>query len=137
MADKIEFELVAPERLLIEGEFDMIVLPGEDGDFGVLPLHAPIISTLRPGTIVIFEDGQITSRIFVAAGFAEVTAERLTVMAEQASLIEEIDRAEVQQAISDLRDDIGIARDESERAAAEAGLVIAEAKLQAIDQPAY
>lgn len=137
MADKIEFELVAPERLLIEGEFDMIVLPGEDGDFGVLPRHAPIISTLRPGTIVIFEDGQITSRIFVAAGFAEVTAERLTVMAEQASRIEEIDRAEVQQAISDLRDDIGIARDDSERATAEAGLVIAEAKLQAIDQPAY
>ncbi len=137
MADKIEFELVAPERLLIEGEFDMIVLPGENGDFGVLPRHAPLISTLRPGTIAIFEDGQITSRIFVAAGFAEVTAERLTVMAEQASPIEEIDRAEVQQAISDLRDDIGIARDETERVAAEAGLVIAEAKLQAIDQPVY
>ena len=137
MADKIEFELVAPERLLIEGEFDMIVLPGENGDFGVLPRHAPLISTLRPGTIAIFEDGQITNRIFVAAGFAEVTAERLTVMAEQASPIEEIDRAEVQQAISDLHDDIGIARDESERTTAEAGLVIAEAKLQAIDQPVY
>jgi F-type H+-transporting ATPase subunit epsilon len=137
VADKIEFELVAPERLLIEGEFDMIVLPGENGDFGVLPRHAPLISTLRPGTIVIFEDGQITSRIFVAAGFAEVMAERLTVMAEQASPIEEIDRAEVQQAISGLRDDIGIACDESERAVAEAGLVIAEAKLQAIDQPGY
>ena len=137
MADKIEFELVAPERLLIEGEFDMIVLPGENGDFGVLPRHAPLISTLRPGTIAIFEDGQITSRIFVAAGFAEVTAERLTVMAEQASPIEEINRAEVQQAISDLRDDIGIARDETERATAESGLVIAEAKLQAIDQPVY
>lgn len=137
MADKIEFELVAPERLLIEGEFDMIVLPGEGGDFGVLPRHAPVISTLRPGTIAIFENGQITRRIFVAAGFAEVTAERLTVMAEQASPIEEMDRAEVQQSISDLRDDIGIARDDSERAVAEAGLVIAEAKLQAIDQPVY
>ena len=137
MADKIEFELVAPERLLISGQFDMIVVPGEDGDFGVLPLHAPVISILRPGTIVMFEDGQVTNRVFVAAGFAEVKPERLTVMAEQAAPIEEIDRAEVEQMISDLRDEIGIARDASERATSESRLVIAEAKLQAIDQPAY
>ena len=137
MADRIEFELVSPERLLIVGEFDMIVLPGEEGDFGVLRSHAPLISTLRPGTIVIFEDGQITNRIFVASGFAEVTTERLTVMAEQASRIEEIVRADVQQEISDLRDKIGSGSKETELTYIEAGLVIAEAKLLAIDQPTY
>ena len=137
MADRIEFELVSPERLLIVGEFDMIVLPGEDGDFGVLRSHAPLISTLRPGTIVIFEDGKITNRIFVASGFAEVTTERLTVMAEQASRIDEIVRVDVKQEISDLRDKIGSGSKESELTYTEAELVIAEAKLLAIDQPAY
>ena len=137
MADKIEFELVAPERLLISGRFDMVVVPGEEGDFGVLASHAPVISTLRPGTIAIFEDGRVTNRVFVAAGFAEVTPERLTVMAEDAVPLEEIDRAELVQTISDLQEDIGIARDEAEQAVAESGLIIAEAKLQAVDQPAY
>ena len=137
MADKIEFELVAPERLLISGHFDMVVVPGEEGDFGVLASHSPVIATLRPGTIAIFEDGRVVNRVFVGSGFAEVTPDRLTVMAEQAVPIDEIDRAELEQTISELRDDIGIARDEAEQATAESALALAEAKLQAVDQPAY
>lgn len=137
MAEKIEFELVAPERLLIAGSFDMIVVPGEEGDFGVLPNHSPVISTLRPGTIVIFEDGSVSNRIFVAAGFAEVTEDHLTVMAEEAAFIDEIDRKEVEQSIGNLRDNIGIARDDAEQATFESELFIAEAKLHAVDQPAY
>ena len=86
---------------MMSGSFSMVVVSGAEGDFGVLPAHSPVITTLRPGTIVIFEDGRITNRIFVAAGFAEVTQDRLTIVAEEAAFIEELDSAELEQSISD------------------------------------
>lgn len=122
---------------MISGSFSMVVVSGAEGDFGVLPDHSPVITMLRPGTIVIFEDGRITNRIFVAAGFAEVTQDRLTIVAEEAEFIEELDSAELEQSISDLHAIIGAAPDESERITSEAELFVAEAKLQAIEQPVY
>ena len=89
----ISFELASPEKLLFSAEVEMVVVPGVEGDFGVLPQHAPLISTVRPGVIDIYEAGKITRRIFVAGGFAEVTAERCTVLAEEAVALDEIDRA--------------------------------------------
>ena len=93
MADLIQFELVSPERLLVSRAVEMVVVPGSEGDFGVLPGHAPLISEVRPGIIAVFEAGQVQERIFVAGGFAEVTGERCTVLAEQAMPVAEIDRA--------------------------------------------
>src|SRR5262249_61675465 len=92
-ADELQFELVSPERLLISQPVEMVVVPGVEGDFGVLPGHAPLVSTVRPGVIAVFEGGKVVQSIFVAGGFAEVTGERCTVLAEQATPVGDIDRA--------------------------------------------
>src|SRR5438067_818371 len=97
MADTVEFELVSPERLLVSQPVAMVVVPGAEGNFGVLPGHSPLISTVRPGLIDIYGENQttITDRIFVAGGFAEVTGERVTVLAEEAVALKDIDRAQL------------------------------------------
>ena len=80
MADnKVAFELVSPERLVVSMPVDMVVVPGGEGDFGVLPGHAPLIASVRPGVIEIYDGREVSDRIFVAGGFAEVTRERCTV----------------------------------------------------------
>ena len=78
------FELVSPERLLMSEEVEMVVVPGADGDFGVLEGHAPLISALRPGTIDIHAGGTVARQIFVASGFSEVAGDSCTVLAEEA-----------------------------------------------------
>ena len=133
MADKVEFELVAPERLVLSAAADMGVVPGAEGDFGVLPGHSLFISTVRPGVIDVYEGDRITERVFVAGGFAEVTPERCTVLAGEAVALADIDRAEVEAQIKDLREDVGDATDDSRRAAVETALSVAEAKLAALD----
>ena len=117
MADKVEFELVSPERLLVSEQVDMVVVPGAEGDFGVLPRHAPLISTLRPGIIRIFEGRTLKTRIFVAGGFAEVTPERCTVLAEEAVPVADIDPARIDRELKDLADDLADAKDDAARAA--------------------
>ena len=133
MADKVEFELVAPERLVLSAAADMVVVPGAEGDFGVLPGHSLFISTVRPGVIDVYEGDRITERVFVAGGFAEVTPERCTVLAGEAVALADIDRAEVEAQIKDLREDVGDATDDSRRAAVETALSVAAAKLAALD----
>ena len=71
-----QFELVSPEKLLLSREVEMAVLPAAEGEMGVLPGHAPMIVTLRGGIIAVTEGGQVTERLFVGGGFAEVTPER-------------------------------------------------------------
>ena len=73
------FELVSPEKLLLSKAVEMVVVPGMEGDFGVLPRHAPLLSTIRPGIIRVYEGGQVVEQIFVAGGFVEVTGQRCTV----------------------------------------------------------
>ena len=70
MSDKVTFELVSPEKLLFSGEVDMVVLPAAEGDMGILPGHAPVITTIRPGTICIFNGNTVEKRLFVAGGFS-------------------------------------------------------------------
>ena len=137
MADLIQFELVSPERLQFSRAVEMVVVPGSEGDFGVLPGHAPLISEVRPGIIAVFDGGQVQERIFVAGGFAEVTAERCTVLAEQAMPVSDIDRAAADAGLKDAREDLGDAKDDTERAAAERAIAVAEAKLAALDSPVY
>ena len=84
MAETTAFELVSPERLLVSKDVEMVVVPGAEGYFGVLPRHAPMISTLNAGVIDIHQGGQVEERIFIAGGFAEVTEDRCTVLAEEA-----------------------------------------------------
>ena len=136
MTDKFTFELVTPEHQMIEDQFDMVVVPGEAGDFGVLPNHAPVISSLRAGVIVMFNDGA-KSRIFVTGGFAEITAERLTVMAEEAVGTDKIERGALEKEIDDLQQEVVSGGEELEKKSTEAKLIIARAKLQAIEQLNY
>ena len=84
MADKVAFELVSPEKLLLAIEADMVVVPGSEGDFAVMPRHIPVIATLRPGVIQVFEGQVARERIMISGGFAEVTGERCTVLVEEA-----------------------------------------------------
>ncbi len=129
--DKVNFELVSPERLLVSEAFDMVVVPGSEGDFGVLPGHSPFISTVRPGVIDIHEGGKIAHRVFVGGGFAEVTPDRCTVLAEDAAMIEDIDTADVDRRIQDVELDLRDAESDSERARAEARLVVLRAMREA------
>ncbi len=133
MADgKVAFELVSPERLLVSQPVDMVVVPGGEGDFGVLPGHAPLISTVRAGVIEIYEGNAVSDRIFVAGGFAEVTQERCTVLAEQAMRVAEIDTGQVEQQLRDARQDASDATTEQQRESAERRARLAEAKLEAV-----
>lgn len=130
MIENVEFELVSPEKLLISKAVDMVVVPGEEGDFGVLPRHSPMLSTVRPGVIEVYEGGEVTDRIFVAGGFAEVTPARCTVLAERAMPVADIDRARAQQELSDARDDVLDAKTDEEREIAEKRAAVAQAMLK-------
>jgi F-type H+-transporting ATPase subunit epsilon len=96
MADKLQFELVSPEKLMLSEPVGMVVVPGTEGNFGVLPGHALFISTVRPGVIDVYEDKTISERIFVSGGFAEVTPERCTVLADDAVPVSSLDRTAIE-----------------------------------------
>jgi F-type H+-transporting ATPase subunit epsilon len=134
----VQFELVSPEKLLLSEEVEMVVIPGAEGDFGVLPGHTPVISTVRPGIIHIFKGGSVKTRIFIAGGFAEVTAERCTVLAEEAIPLDDIVREDVEKALQDAIEDVSDAGDNaSERALAEQRAESARAKLASLDSQTY
>lgn len=114
MADKLTFSLVAPERELFHGLVDQVVAPGEDGDFGVLPGHAPLMSTLRPGAIRVL-DGGSERKIFVYGGFADVTPDGLTILAEEAMDVAEIDGAKVAADLKNAEEDFRDAKDDQKR----------------------
>ncbi len=134
----VQFELVSPEKLLLSEEVEMVVVPGAEGDFGVLPGHSPLISTVRPGVIHVFEAGSVKTRIFVAGGFAEVTTARCTVLAEEAVPLDEIDRASVEKDLQDANEDIRDAGgDDAQLALAETRAATARAKLASLDNLVY
>ena len=101
MAETVEFELVSPARLIKSEPVEMVVVPGAEGDIGVLPGHSPLIATVRPGVIEIHEGGDIKERIFVAGGFCEISPERCTVLAEEAIEVRSIDKATTQKRLED------------------------------------
>lgn len=96
-----QLELVSPERLLLSRPVDMAVIPAAEGEMGVLPGHSPMIVALRGGVITVTENGQVTDRLFVAGGFAEVTPERCTVLADEATPVAQLSRTEAEQRIKD------------------------------------
>ena len=146
MADRVQFELVTPERLVLSTMVEMVVVPGTEGNFGVLPGHAPLISTIRPGMIEIYDTRPtISDRIFVVSGIAEVTPERCTVLAEEAMSPASLDRAAVEAELQAIEGNLPSLREQVGRAAGadrdrlavelrglEYRQSIARAKLQAI-----
>jgi F-type H+-transporting ATPase subunit epsilon len=120
MADKLHFELVSPERLLRSGAVHMVVVPGAEGDFGVLAGHAPFMSTIRPGAIDVYDEaGGAATRIFIDGGFAEVNDAGLTILAENAIPVREIRVEDVARHVADAREDVKLAKTDAERHHAE------------------
>jgi F-type H+-transporting ATPase subunit epsilon len=116
MAEKIPFDIVSPERLLLSDEADMVTVPGSEGDFGVLAGHMPLISTLRPGVIDIRGGGESGDiRFFVLGGFAEVNPGKLTVLAEEAVPMSSIDATSLEQRIKNTEEDLVLTKNESDR----------------------
>jgi F-type H+-transporting ATPase subunit epsilon len=97
----LHFELVSPEKLVFSGEVEQVDVPGAEGDFGVLEGHAPLVTTLRPGILTVHAAGG-AQRIVVLGGFAEVSAEGLTVLADVAEAAEDIDRVSLAAQIAEM-----------------------------------
>jgi F-type H+-transporting ATPase subunit epsilon len=108
------FDLVSPEQILFSGDVEHVVVPGSEGEFGVLAGHAPLVSTLRPGILKILGPGQ-PQRIMVVGGFAEVGPGGLTVLADRAVPVEELDPAVIAGEIKDTEEDVADAKDEAQR----------------------
>ncbi|MBM3568106.1 MAG: F0F1 ATP synthase subunit epsilon [Alphaproteobacteria bacterium] len=121
-AGKLSFDLVTPDRLLLSVGADMVVVPGAEGDFGVLPGHAPLISSLRPGVVDVHQSGKVDGRYYVAGGFAEVNAAGLTVLAEEAIAIQGLKRADLEQKIKNAQEDLTDAKTDEAKAKAQAQL---------------
>ena len=131
LPDKVAFELVAPERLLASAMVDMVVAPGAEGEFGVLPHHSLFMSLLRPGVIDIYEGGTVSRRIFVGGGFAEVNERGCIVLAEEALPVEEIDVEHARRRLKEAQDDLTEAKDEIDRTRLQREIAIAEAMIEA------
>ena len=130
MADMVEFELVSPSRLLKSKPVEMVIVPGAEGDIGVLPNHSPLICTVRPGVIKMYEGGKVSEEIFVAGGFCEVSTERCTVLSEEAMMIADIDASEAQARLTEAEKAVAAA-DEGDKDKAKGERRVAEAMVAA------
>jgi F-type H+-transporting ATPase subunit epsilon len=90
----VDLEIVSPERLLLSRPVEMVVIPAYEGEMGILAQHAPMIVLLRGGTVRLYEGNQVTDQMFVSGGFAEITPERVTVLADETFTLAELSRAE-------------------------------------------
>jgi F-type H+-transporting ATPase subunit epsilon len=147
MPEHVQFDLVTPERLLLSEMVEMVVVPGTEGNFGVLPGHAPLISTIRPGMIEIYQGQTVTRRIFVVSGIAEVTPERCTVLADEAVSPDTLDRGSIDADLQVVEGNLPSLREQVARATdtdrerllielhrLEREQAVLQAKLQAVDQ---
>ncbi|MBL4665774.1 MAG: F0F1 ATP synthase subunit epsilon [Sneathiella sp.] len=112
MADMVTMDLVSPEKLLLSDAYEMVVIPGAEGDFAVMAGHTPITSTLRPGVITIYEGDVEKDRIFVNGGFAQVSDDKITVLAEEAIHVADLDRSDLEQRVQNAAEDIEDATDD-------------------------
>lgn len=123
---RVSFQLIMPEREVLATEADMVVVPGSEGDFGVLHGHAPLISTVRPGVLEVIQDNKVAERFMVVGGFAEVTPERCTVLADEVTPFEEVTPEQLAEREREAERDLGDAATDAEKAAAEKALAIAK-----------
>ena len=121
MTNTVEFELVSPEQLVKSQPVEMVVVPGTEGDLGILPGHAPLIAELRPGVIDIRDGEKITEKIFVSGGFCEILPERCTVLADEAIPFSEINKNVAEQRLQSAKE----AENENEQRIAEVMLAAA------------
>ena len=127
---KISFDLVAPENLIFNDEVGMIIIPGKDGDLGILPGHSKVMSSLRPGRVMVYgEDKNLLKSFFVSGGFAEINPEKCIVLAESVEELSSLEKSLVEKEIQQLESQNEIKANEQ--------LLIAKAKLDAINFSFY
>jgi F-type H+-transporting ATPase subunit epsilon len=132
--ETILFEIVTPARSVYSDQVELVVFPGEGGNFGVLPGHAPLLSTLRPGTIEVrSKDLKIRERIFVEGGFVEVTPDRCVLLAEEAMPVEDISRDEAEERLKRAHDAMMVSETFGVRLLAERDKRAAEAMIEALE----
>jgi F-type H+-transporting ATPase subunit epsilon len=136
MAETLQFSLVSPERELFSGQVEQVDAPGVEGEFGVLPRHAPFMTTLKPGVVRIYEGGKVTP-VFVRGGFADVTPAGLTILAEEAVRLEDVDSAWLDEQIANAKSDATDPGDETRRARAAERLEYLEALRAAVSSTSH
>jgi F-type H+-transporting ATPase subunit epsilon len=126
----ISFDLVSPENLIFNDEVGMIIVPGKDGDFGVLPGHSKVMSSLRPGRVMVYgEDKNLLKSFFVSGGFAEVNPEKCIVLAESVNEVNALEKEAIEKEIQDLEShDTDTSKNQ---------LSIAKAKLESLSSSFY
>ena len=122
----ISFDLVSPENLIFNDEVGMIIIPGKDGDFGVLPGHSKVMSSLRPGRVMVYGEGKnLLKAFFVSGGFAEVNPEKCIVLAESVDEINALEKSAIEKEIQELEgQESDIAKEQ---------LLVAKAKLESLE----
>ena len=126
----ISFDLVSPENLIFNDEVGMIIVPGKDGDFGVLPGHSKVMSSLRSGRVMVYGEGKnLLKSFFVSGGFAEVNPEKCIVLAESVDEINTLEKSTIEKEIQELEGQ------ESDKAKEQ--MIIAKAKLESLETNFY
>ena len=127
---KISFDLVSPEKLIFNDDVGMIIIPRKDGDLGVLPGHSKVMSSLRPGRVMVYgEDKNLLKSFFVSAGFAEINPEKCIVLAESVDEINNLDKNKIEKEIQALQD--------QDTEDSKQQLIIANAKVDALNSSFY
>jgi F-type H+-transporting ATPase subunit epsilon len=126
------FSLVSPEKVLLEKDVTMVVLPGLEGDIGILPNHAPLLTLLRPGVVTVYEESKVQLRIFVDGGFLEVTPEKCIALVTEGTPLESLDPSSLELEIKNLLEDLADSQSPEERKQADQHLEIARTKLMEV-----
>ena len=130
MESTISFDLVSPEQLVFNDKAGMIIVPGKEGDIGVLPGHSKLLSSLRPGRVMVYgEDKQLLQSFFVSGGFVEINPEKCIVLAEEVFEMAALDKSAIERQMQDLENETG---DESMQQYA-----IAKSKMEALNLTHY
>ena len=127
---KISFDLVSPEKLIFNDEVGMIIIPGKDGDLGILPGHSKLLSSLRPGRVMIYGEGKnLLKSFFVSGGFAEVNSEKCIVLAETVDEMNSLDKNSIEKEIQELKSHDAEGTNQQ--------LIVANAKIDALNTSFY
>jgi F-type H+-transporting ATPase subunit epsilon len=134
VAEKLNFELVSPERALASEACDMVVMPGEEGDLGILVEHSPLVVLLRPGVVAVHAGDRVAKRFFVSGGFAEVRAEGCMVLTEEGMDLAAVARDEATTRLDVAQRDLAeITEEGPAKVRAERAVHVAEALVEAVD----
>lgn len=119
MAESFKFELVSPERLLLSEDVTEVVVPGTEGEMTVMANHAPVMTSVKPGVVAVKTASGSQEKYVVFGGFADILPQTLTLLAESAVAVSDIDREDLSQRIQNAREDVSDAKDEETRSKAQ------------------